>query len=130
MLEAGVSCSKETNPWNCPVFIPCSGCMDHGISWDLMGSVPKAEILSHAIFICSCYHYFDLCLTSTFHYSRLRSSIFLLHPMIFQTLCLSVSCLPFSIHTSIPHLLTSIFHVYYYLPTICPFVTTSEYIQL
>ena len=58
-------------------FIPYFGCIDHRISWDLMGSVPKGEILSCAIFICSCYHLFDLCLTSRyFHYFCLLSSLF------------------------------------------------------
>ena len=57
------------------------------------------------------------------------TSIFLLHPTIFRTLCLSIFCLPFSVHTLIPHLLTSVFHIpsyvplfcfYYYPSTICP----------
>ena len=65
-------------------------------------------LLSCAIFICSCYHYFDLCLTSTYSITSVfhpLSSILLLYSMIFQTLCLSIFHLPFSVCTSIPHCL-------------------------
>ena len=91
-------------------------------------------LLSRAIFIfiCSCYHYFDLCLTSTyFHYFHLLSSIFQ-----FPTLSYDLpNPLPFCLLSSILHLyfdsslLTSVFHLlsyvplfcfYYYLSTICP----------
>ena len=87
--------------------------------------------VSHAIFICSCYHYFDLCSISTFSIISIPhspSAVLLLYPMIFRTLCLSIFRLPLSVYTSIPHLLTSIFcvlshvplfHFYYYLSTIC-----------
>ena len=49
MLEAGVSFSKETNPWNYPVFYTLLWVHGHRMSWDLMGLVPKGEILSRAI---------------------------------------------------------------------------------
>ena len=70
----------------------------------------KTITVSHAIFICSCYHYFDLCLTSTYFITsvfHLLSSVFrsLTYPMIFQTLCLSIFCLPSSVCTLIPHCL-------------------------
>ena len=50
------------------------------VDYDDEGAVVLAidmSWMSCAIFICSCYHYFDLCLTSRyFHYFHLLSSIF------------------------------------------------------
>ena len=114
-------------------FIPYCRCTDHGISWDLMGSVPKGEILSHAIFICSCYHYSDLCLTSTYFSTSafcLPSSVSYLSPNLLDPLpfCLpsSISCLYFNfpLLTSVFCLLSYVplFCFYYYLSTICPLV--------
>ena len=53
------------------------------------------------------------------HVPCIPSSDLLLYPIILQTLCLSVFCLPFSICTSIPHLLTSVFHITSYVPLFC-----------
>ena len=84
--------------------------------------------LSHAIFICSHYHYFDLCFTLIYsHYFYLLSSIFysltlscdLLNPLPFRLLS-SVLCsyfdsslLPFIFH------LPSYVPLFHFLSTIC-----------
>ena len=71
--------------------------------------------MSHAIFYFLLFPLFDLCSTSRyFHYFCLLSSILILHPMIFP----NTLHLPSSVHTSICHLLTSVFCI----PLLCSFV--------
>ena len=92
----------------------------HG-PWNLMGLVPKGEILSRAIFICYCFLYLtfvwlqDIFITSVFH---LPSSNLLLHPMIFQTHFV----FPSSIFHSISYFNSSF--TYFCIPysTLCSFV--------
>ena len=80
--------------------IPCSRCMDQ---WDLMGSVPKGEILSCAIFICSCYYYLTFVqLQNISHYFHSPFSIFRSPTLSYDPLN------PLSFY-----LLSSIFHSYF-----------------